>query len=129
MTIPNDNYTLNEKAIKFATIFRLAPDQFDSHNDTEALIHLGVFKDIRAYHALRSLAWSTFALAEKKDKKLDQFTFETLSEIGNAYLGEIHIRPNADCCSDTGTSQHLSNHRDCQQMCWGNMMPSSLIPI
>ena len=84
MKISGDNYSLDKDAIRFAEVFRLSPDQFDTRRDTEALIRLGMFENVRSYHALRSLAWNAGAMADKKNKKLGQFTFNELNDIGNS---------------------------------------------
>lgn len=82
MKIRDDDYSLDQEAIRLAKVFRLEEDLFDQYNDTEALIRKGMFSDAGMYHALRSLAWTVSRMADRGKRDLSDYDFNELERIG-----------------------------------------------
>lgn len=82
MEIPKDSYKLDAEARRLATIFRMDENLFDPYRDTEAMIRLGMFQDVKMFHALRSLAWTVSCKADQEGRTFGSYGFEELKEIG-----------------------------------------------
>ena len=82
MALPKDSYKLDADARRLATVFRMDEDLFDPYRDTEAMIRLGMFQDVKMFHALRSLAWTVSCKADQEGRTLGSYGFEELNEIG-----------------------------------------------
>lgn len=82
MEIPKDSYKLDAEARRLATVFRMDENLFDPYRDTEAMIRLGMFQDVKMFHALRSLAWTVSCKADQEGRTLGSYGFEELKEIG-----------------------------------------------
>lgn len=102
-------YRLDETATKLAKVFRMDEDLFDPYNDTEALIHEGIFKDVRMLHALRSLAWIVETITEKDGSSPESVTYEKLEEIGEYIESNNYLvyEPDSKC---SGLCGHYDWH-------------------
>lgn len=99
MEIEEDDYSLDQTALRIAKVFRMDEALFDPYEDTEALIRLGAFKNASMLHALRSLAWTAMDRADRSNRTLDQITFDELETIGERIkkLNYIHYGVNSYC--------------------------------
>ena len=81
MSIPEDDYSLDTEARRLAKVFRLDEGLFDPYTDTEAMIHLGMFADVKMFHALRSLSWTVSCKADREGRQLETYKYEELIDI------------------------------------------------
>lgn len=102
-------YRLDETATKLAKVFRMDENLFDPYNDTEALIHECIFKDVRMLHALRSLAWIVEKITEKDGSSPESITYEKLEEIGEYIESNNYLvyEPDSKC---SGLCGHYDWH-------------------
>ena len=108
MEIPGDDYALDAEARRMAKVFRLDEGLFDPYKDTEAMIRLGMFHDVKMFHALRSLAWTVSCMADRESRTLGSYSFEELNEIGEA-IDETPLNYNTESwCS--GLCSHYDWH-------------------
>ena len=95
MEMPDDHYTLDVEAHRLATVFRLDRNLFDPYKDTEAMIHHGMFEDVKMLHALRSLAWTVFCKADRQRRTPASYSFEELEKMGDL-IGKNDLNYSAD---------------------------------
>ena len=108
-TVDSLTYRLDETATKLAKVFRMDENLFDPYNDTEALIHAGMFKDVRMLHALRSLAWIVEKITEKDGIRPESISYEKLEEIGEYIESNNYLvyEPDSKC---SGLCGHYDWH-------------------
>lgn len=108
MRIPGDTYDLDQTALKLAKVFRMDERMFDPYNDTEALIREGMFKDVRALHALRSMAWAVDRITARSPEGPEAISYEKLEEIGELILRKDYLAYGV--LSPTGLCSHEDWH-------------------
>jgi len=89
--IANDDYTLDRTAEKLAEVFRLKEDLFDPRSDTEAMIRLGMFRNVSMLHVLRSLAWAVMCDADSNKRSPDSYTFAELERFAAFIAGKRNV--------------------------------------
>ena len=76
--VKEDNYTLDEMALKFSQIFRVNESVFDRRHDVEGDIHETLLDKKWKLSALRSFAWTLADLADREGKSIDDYEYDEL---------------------------------------------------
>lgn len=108
MEIPGDDWDLDQTALKLAKVFRMDESLFDPYNDTEALIRKGMIKNVRALHALRSLAWAVTKMTRYTKDGPGGLSYEKLEEIAEKILEKDYLYYDMSCAC--GLCAHYDWH-------------------
>ncbi len=92
-----EEYTLCDEAEKFAGLFNVSKEVFDSENDRENDILKANLKNIEVLHILRSFAWSLISYCENNSINIENIDDAILVLVGN------HVKNNDNLNYESGS--------------------------